>query len=93
MAIDISSFSLVQIRVLATRDVNTVGVVWIGKTAIQYIFYEYELIVIEAFLRCHFTSRVDGTCLKRKMAHVMSREYGLQLDHFSFSVTRLDCRS
>jgi hypothetical protein len=92
MAIDISSFSLVQIRVLATRDVNTVGVVWIGKTAIQYIFYECELVVIETFLRCHFT-RINGTCLKRKMAHVMSREYGLQLDHFSFTVTRLDCRS
>jgi hypothetical protein len=92
MAIDISSFSLVQIRVLATRDVNTVGVVWIGKTAIQYIFYEYELIVIEAFLRCHFTG-VDGTSLVRKVTHVMSREHGLQLDHFSFSVTRLDCRS
>jgi hypothetical protein len=74
------------------RNVNTVGIVWIGKATIQNILHEGEWITIKAFLRCHFSS-VDSTGLVRKVTHVVSSEEDIQLDHISFSVARLDIRS
>jgi hypothetical protein len=73
------------------RDVSTVQMIWIGKAAIQNIFHEDELVVIEAFLRCHFT-RVDRTCLVLEMTHMMSSESNFQFYDIFFGVACLNYR-
>ena len=77
---------------VCARNVSTVGIVWIGTTAIQNILHKGEWIAIKAFLRCHFAS-VDSTCLVAKVPHMVSSEDNIQLDHISLSVARLDIGS
>ena len=91
MTEDVSSFFFIEIGVVTERDVNTFRIVRIGMAAVQNILHEGEFVVIEAFLRCHFT-RVDGTCLEREMAHMMGSDDCFQLDNISFGIACLDGR-